>query len=173
MEFAWNFFCYSLLGFFLELVYARATHSGKPDRKCLLFLPLCPVYGLGGALILALPPVILKNPLLLSLCAIPAATAAEYTAALFYERAWTVRFWDYSDLPFQLHGRVCLKFSIFWSLIALFVVYFLHPFLVSPLIRTLPDQILLPLALVFAADSILTGDLLRRTHSTSALIWYR
>ena len=173
MAFAWNFFIYSLLGFFLELVYARATRCEKLDRKCLLLLPLCPVYGLGGALILALPPVILRNPLLLSLCAVPIATASEYAAALFYERAWKVRFWDYSGHPFQLHGRVCLKFSFFWSIISLFVVYVLHPYLVAPLIRGLPNALLLPLFLVFAADSLLTGELLRSTHSTAALIWYR
>ena len=55
MNLIWYLLCYSLLGFVGEVLYARLTHSAKPDRKCRLFLPLCPVYGIGAvALTLAL-----------------------------------------------------------------------------------------------------------------------
>ena len=43
----WYFVLYSFLGFLVEVVFARITHNPKRDRKCLYFLPLCPVYGLG------------------------------------------------------------------------------------------------------------------------------
>ena len=51
----WYFVLYSFLGFLVEVVFARITHNPKRDRKCLYFLPLCPVYGLGVLLMLALP----------------------------------------------------------------------------------------------------------------------
>ena len=50
----WLFIFYSFLGFLLEVGFTALTHGGKRDRKCLLALPLCPVYGLGVLLILAL-----------------------------------------------------------------------------------------------------------------------
>ena len=46
MEWFWYFLFYSFLGFLLEVGYAWWT-GGSLDRKCLLLLPLCPVYGLG------------------------------------------------------------------------------------------------------------------------------
>lgn len=171
MSLIWFFFLYSLAGFGLELLFARVTRSAKPDRKCLLFLPLCPVYGLGAVLILALPDSILRSPWRLAPCAALIATIVEYGLSLFYDRVWHVKFWDYSELPFHLHGRVCLLFSLFWAGLSLPLVYWLHP-KVELLVRTLPDLLLLPLLLLFLADSLLTGHLLRRVRDTRILIWY-
>lgn len=56
LEWIWYFIWYSFLGFLLEVGYARWT-GGRRDRKCLLLLPLCPVYGLGACAVLLLPPV--------------------------------------------------------------------------------------------------------------------
>ncbi|MCI8538063.1 MAG: putative ABC transporter permease [Oscillospiraceae bacterium] len=167
----WIFFLYSLIGFGLELLFARATRASKRDRKCLLFLPLCPVYGLGAVLILSLPEALRQSPWLLAACAALCATGAEYGTAFFYERVWHVRFWDYSALPLQLHGRVCLPFSLIWAGLSLPLVYWLQPRL-DPLLAALPGLLVLPLCLVFLADSLMTGNLLRRAGNTKALIWY-
>ena len=37
------------------------------------------------------------------------------------------KWWDYSDKPFNLHGYVCLKFSIYWGLACTFIMDVLHP----------------------------------------------
>ena len=42
-EWFWYFVLYSFVGFVLEVLFARATGNPKRDRKCHLFLPLCPV----------------------------------------------------------------------------------------------------------------------------------
>ena len=54
-QFFSTFFLYSFLGFLIEVAYTRLCHHPKQDRKCLLFLPLCPVYGLGALAVLSLP----------------------------------------------------------------------------------------------------------------------
>lgn len=41
---------------------------------------------------------------------------------LFYDRVLGVSFWDYSHLPLNLHGRVCLLFSFFWGILGLIAV---------------------------------------------------
>ena len=94
MEQFWYFVLYSFLGFLLEVIYARCT-GGRRDRKCLLVLSLCPVYGLGALAVLALPPFVLNRPLLLMALGGAAATAVEYAMALFYEDCLGVSFWDY------------------------------------------------------------------------------
>ena len=61
MEWFWYFLFYSFLGFLLEVGYAWWT-GGSLDRKCLLLLPLCPVYGLGACAVLLLPGAVLPRP---------------------------------------------------------------------------------------------------------------
>ena len=51
----WYFWIYSFLGYLLEKAFAVATKAERRERKCFLLLPMCPVYGLGMAAVLALP----------------------------------------------------------------------------------------------------------------------
>ncbi len=170
--FIWYFVLYSFLGFLLEVGYARAVRCAKRDRKCFVFLPLCPVYGLGAVAILLLPMTVQSSPPLLLLFGGAAATAVEYLAGLFYEKAMGIKFWDYSALPGSLGGKVCLLFSFLWALLALILVYFIHP-AVSLLAERIPDRALMPVLFLMALDGSLTVLLLRRTSDTDSLRWYR
>lgn len=172
MEWFWYFGIYSFLGFCLEVLFARATHQSKRDRKCFFLLPLCPVYGLGALWILALPAPVRQSNLLLFFGSALAATGAEYLMSLFYERLTGVHFWDYRHLPFQLHGRVCLLFSIFWGMLGVGAVRVLHP-LVAQFTALIPSFLWPFAACLLLLDGALTLVLLRRTHSTDILCWYR
>ena len=171
MKWFWYFVAYSFLGFLLEVVYARITHSGKPDRKCFLLLPLCPVYGLGALGILTAARFLGSRPLLLALVGGGAATAAEYLMSLFYEKVLKVSFWDYSDLPFHINGRVCLPFSLAWSVLALGLVYLLHPWIVM-LVGWIPAGLTAPAVILLIADTAVSAWLLRTTGRTDSLKWY-
>ena len=170
--FFWYFFLYSFVGFVLEVLFARAIRNPKKDRKCLYFLPLCPVYGLGAVLILLLPAGLRGQPLLLLPLAALLCTAAEYFMGLFYEKVARVSFWDYSHLPLNLGGKVCLLFSLIWGVLALGLVYAVHP-IVERLAAAIPPAVTLPAALFFAADFSLTLYVLRRDRNTESLRWYR
>ena len=172
MRWIWYFYAYSFLGFLLEVAYARVIHAKKLDRKCRLFLPLCPVYGLGAVAIAALPPVILRQPVLLFLAGGAAATLAEYLAAVFYEKVWHVRFWDYRSLPGNFQGRICIPFAVIWGVLSLGLVYWFHPRLAA-VTALLPQQLLFPVTLLFAVDFALTGHILRAAENTEVLRWYR
>ena len=172
MELIWNFYCYSFLGFVLEVLYARGTHAKKQDRKCLFLLPLCPVYGLGATAILLLPPFILSRPLLLFPASALIASGVEYLTALFYEKVWKTSFWNYSDLKGNVQGRVCLPFSLVWGFLGLFLVYGIQPFL-DRLIALIPDFFALPALILFLLDTWVTGHVLRTAGTTDALAWYR
>ena len=78
----------------------------------MLFFPLCPVYGVGAVGILLLPEWVQNRPLILFFAAGLVATGAEYLLSWFYEKAWGVSFWNYSALPLQIQGRVCLPFAL-------------------------------------------------------------
>ena len=101
----WYFYWYSFLGFLLEVAFARISGHPKRDRKCLLLLPLCPVYGLGACLILWLAP-LGRGPLWVAVSGGLAATGAELVLGAFYRDALGVKFWDYQGMPGSLGGLV-------------------------------------------------------------------
>lgn len=166
----WNFMIYSFLGFLLEVAYARAT-GGRPNRKCLWVLPLCPVYGLGACLILALSPPVTPYPPAVFLLGALTATGAEYLAAVYYETLLGVSFWDYRDLPGNFQGRVCLPFSLAWGVLSLPLVYWLHP-LLSPLLGEIPAPVGWAALAALAADLLLSALLLRSRRDIGCLKWY-
>ena len=171
MLWLWRFLLYSFVGFGLEITFARIINHPKRDRKCLLLLPLCPVYGLGALLILwlsALSPV----PLWVMAAGFFGATAAEYLMGLFYQYALGVRFWDYSDIPYNLGGLVCLPFSLAWTVLALVLVYWADPLAVS-LLSALPAALAPAAAILLGADLAVSAIALRRSGTTEVLRWYR
>ena len=139
MEWFWYFLFYSFLGFLLEMGYAWWT-GGSLDRKCLLLLPLCPVYGLGACAVLLLPGAVLRSPVLLVIVGGLTATAVEYAVSVFYQRAFSVSFWDYHSQLGNLNGRVCLPFTLAWGLLLLPMVYWVHP-AAAPLFAVIPPPV--------------------------------
>ena len=171
MEWFWIFFCYSFAGFLLEVAFAMIT-GGRRDRKCLLLLPLCPVYGLGACAILWLTPLAAGNRGLMFLLGAGAATVVEYALAVWYEEGLGVQFWDYSGLPGNFRGRVCLPFSLAWGVLSLGLVYWLHPLAESWLER-IPGPVTLSAMVLTAADLVLSGVMLRQTGERACLQWYK
>lgn len=169
--FFWYFIWYSFLGFLLEVVFARATGHPKRDRKCLLLLPLCPVYGVGGIMILALTEGG-GGPLWVMAAGFGAATAAELVLGGIYRYGLRVEFWDYRHLPFNLGGLVCLRFSLYWTGLALILVYVIHPG-VAALTAALPPAMDPPAVVLLGADCLVSSVALRRERTTEVLCWYR
>lgn len=163
---------YSFVGFLLETAYAALRRRPLLARKCFLVFPLCPVYGLSAAVILALPDKVLAHPLLLFLAGGLLATLVEYAVSLFYELGAGVRFWDYSQQPGNLRGRVCPAFTLLWGGLTVALYHGLHPALL-PLLEGLPQGLLLLLFPCLAVDGLLSLWLLHRTGSTDCLVWYR
>lgn len=167
----WSFLVYSFIGFLLETAFAAAI-GGRPDRKGLLVLPLCPVYGLGACLILLLPRWVTVRPWTLFLAGGLTATAAEYATALYHERVLGVSFWNYAGLPGNLQGRVCLPFSLAWGVLSLGLVYWLQPVL-APLLARIPAPVSWMALVTLLTDGLLTAALLRRYGDTRCLQWYK
>jgi len=167
----WSFVAYSFAGFLLETAFAAAS-GGRPDRKGLLVLPLCPVYGLGACLILLLPRWVDDRPWALFLLGGLTATAAEYLDALYHEKALGVAFWNYAGLPGNLQGRVCLPFSLVWGVLALGLVYWVHPAL-RPWLAQIPSPVSWAALITLSVDAVLTAALLRRSGDPQCLSWYK
>ena len=170
MRWLWYFIIYSFAGFLLEVAFARAIRHPKRDRKCFVLLPLCPVYGLGACLILWLAPLV-RGPLGIALAGGLAATGAELAMGAFYRFALGVKFWDYAGMPGSLGGLVCPVFSACWTVLALALVYWVHP-AVAVLAGRIPLWLAPPAIALLGADALVSCAALRRAGTTEVLRWY-
>ena len=83
-------------------------------------------------------------------------TVLEYLAGWYLELTWGVKWWDYSAMPWNLQGRICLYSALLFGVGGLLLVW-----LVSPLLYSLYDRIPrrvqtgvgLLLLMLFAADA--------------------
>ena len=167
----WAFVFYGFLGFVLEVTYAWMT-GGRMDRKGLLLLPLCPVYGLGACWILWLVPLAKENLFWMFLLGAVAATAAEYVAAVWYERGLGVSFWDYTGLPGNVQGRVCIPFTAAWGVLSLGLVRWVHPWAAGWMAR-IPAGVTAAMLVLVAADFVISSVMMKHTGDRRCLQWYR
>jgi uncharacterized membrane protein len=117
----------AFVGWVLETAY-RSHREGRFVNAGFLSGPFVPIYGF-GAVILALigaglrdaPPALAWAALLLS------PTVLEYLASWMLERIFGLSLWDYRDQPLHLRGRICLRFSIYWAILAAVNVLVVQP----------------------------------------------
>ena len=140
------FIIYSVIGWIVEVAYHAVT-LGKVVNRGFLNGPLCPVYGFGMLAVLAITYFIPKNDagqtntILLFLTGVIFTTLIELFAGWILDKAFHARWWDYSDVPMNLNGYICVKFSIIWGLAVLFAVKFFHPLVVRFSLAAIPPKI--------------------------------
>ncbi len=166
----WIVVSYSFFGYLLERMFAKVTAAEKQVRKCLFLLPLCPVYGLAMGAYLALLPAGEGRFWVLALWGAAVVTGVEYLVHLFYDRVLHVRFWDYTGLWGSLQGRVCLPFTVAWGVLSALGVLWVQPELTA-LIARLPPALTYAMALLLAADAVLSWQVLRLHRDTELLSW--
>ena len=157
-ELCWIFFLYAFLGWCAEVIFA-AVKTGEFVNRGFLLGPVCPIYGLGVAFVLLLLTPLQENLLVLYAGSVVITSALEYLVGWLAEKLLHQRLWDYSDMPFNLKGYICLAFSLVWGIACVLVVRVIHP-LILGLIHWIPHTLGLVLLTVFFAtfltDLILT-----------------
>ncbi len=129
------FIAYSVFGWVIETSYIAAVnghfaHRGLIDHG----LPLIPLFGYCGLIMVHLLLPLKKKPLLVFCSSVLLTTLAEYLTSMMNTHIFHVRTWDYSNIPFSFEGRIALPISLGWGLLALLVIYWLDP-LFKKLIR--------------------------------------
>ena len=148
----WIFIIYAFLGWCSEVAFA-AVNKGKFVNRGFLNGPVCPIYGVGMLIVVLCLWNLRDRPLLLFLGSALLTTALEFVTGFVLERFFHDKWWDYSDMPFNIKGYVCLKFTILWGLAASFIIGAIHRFIYM-LIEKTPFALGVILLAVFSAAFI-------------------
>jgi len=124
------FVVYSVLGWVLETTLGAIRKHKLVDRGFLIG-PYCPIYGFGAVVMTMSLTRYLDDPLTVFLLAVVIAGLLEYFTSLVMEKIFRARWWDYSDKPFNIEGRVCLSYLVGFGLVALLALYVLNPPIVA------------------------------------------
>lgn len=123
------FTMYSLIGWLLENCYSFFTRR-EFFKENFLFGPFKPMYGFAPVLLVYLITPETSWVTMILLCFfIP--TFVEYVSGAMLQKCFHKQWWDYSGTPMQLHGHICLPFSICWVFLSLVVVKWVHPEIAS------------------------------------------
>ncbi|MBO5071022.1 MAG: putative ABC transporter permease [Roseburia sp.] len=118
-ELLWLFFAYAFLGWVLETITAAAKQRRFVNRG-LINGPVCVIYGIGACLITVSLQELSGFWLLLGSGIL--ATVIEWIAGHLIERFYHEKWWDYSKMPWNLDGYVCLPVSALWGVLGFIVV---------------------------------------------------
>jgi uncharacterized membrane protein len=138
-EALWIFILYACIGWLVEVSYA-ALSKGVFENRGFLNGPYCPIYGFGILIVTTLLSPLQDNLIWLFLGSVALTSALEFLTGLVLEKIFKQRWWDYSDVPFNIMGHICLKFSVFWGLGCMFVLRLIHPHILT-LIQWCPGYV--------------------------------
>ncbi|NLI90160.1 MAG: putative ABC transporter permease [Epulopiscium sp.] len=154
----WIFVIYAFLGWCVEVAFHTVT-SGKFVNRGFLNGPICPIYGVGMAILIFVLGPLVDNLILLFIGSIILTSILELITGYVLEKVFDTKWWDYSNLPFNIGGYISLSFSIAWGLGAVFVLNIIHaPIhkLISYLDNTVGYVLLLIFFSYFTIDFIIT-----------------
>ena len=133
------FFIYCFLGWVWESCYVSAKNREWINRG-FLHGPMLPIYG-SGAIIVLLCTIGVRDQIVLTfLFGMIGATILEYVTGACMERLFRVRYWDYSHMPLNLKGYICLPVSLGWGAFSVLLMRVIHvP--IENLVLQIPERI--------------------------------
>ena len=134
------FIIYSIIGWCCETIYCRIL-DGKFSDRGFLYGPYCPIYGFGGLIVSTLLSQIKQYPVFLFISSILLTTILEYLTSFIMEKIFNAKWWDYSNMKFNLNGRICLLNSTLFGIMAIFLTYFIQPY-IEKLVALIPQNII-------------------------------
>lgn len=143
MHLFYLFFVYATIGWIIEVVF-HAVNVGQFVNRGFLAGAYCPIYGFGMLFVLWFLHPYMDSPWRLFLFSIIITTVIELAGGFLLEFFFQNRWWDYSDMPFNFKGYICVRFSLYWGFATLIAVKFVHP-VVEKIYDMLPNFVMYPL----------------------------
>ena len=163
------FIIYAVAGWICEVTLQLIQKHKLADRGFLIG-PYCPIYGCGAILItLCLTP-FNEHPIGLFILAMVLCGSLEYATSFIMEKAFNARWWDYSNMRFNINGRICLETLVPFGIAGLLIIYVFNPFLIS-MIGLMGENVLnitsIAILVIFVADVIVSSKIIYNFKKTN------
>lgn len=135
------FYIYCFFGWIIESIYVSVC-TGNWVNRGFIRGPVIPIYGTGAVIVLFAVIPFRTSPILVFIVGTVAASILEFVTGFVMERIYKVRYWDYSDKPFNLCGYICLFNSLCWGVLSILLIYLVHSW-VEKGVLFLNDMVLL------------------------------
>lgn len=150
------FYFYCFLGWCVESAYVSLKE--KPPHwinRGFMRGPFLPLYGSGAIMMLVVSAPFRHNIVLTYVAGCIGATILEYITGVTMEALFKVRYWDYSDQPFNFQGHICLGTTLAWGFLTILMTRVIHrP--IEGLLYMIPDGLLA--VFVFLLTVCIAGD---------------
>lgn len=121
------FIIYSVIGWIIETIFGLLTKGVIESRQSMLYGPFCNIYGVGAICLLCIPNSQKKNNYQLFWSGWITGSLVEYFVSWGGEAIYNVKWWDYSTMPFNINGRICLLYSIMWGGLTIVLTKIINP----------------------------------------------
>ena len=160
------FFVYAFAGWCMEVALKYRQYHRFINRGFLTG-PVCPIYGCGAVLITLVignltrveSGLVMTFALSFVICG-----TVEYLTSLVLEKIFHARWWDYSQKPMNLHGRVWIGNLMLFGLAGIAIIHLLNPAIYRVLDRipTGTREVLAAVLLaIIAADFVISYFVLK------------
>lgn len=138
----------SLLGYIIEVIYKRVISKKKWTNPGFLKGPYLPIYGFGTIVLYEI------SSLLITLLNVPKPleviiviltfgvllTLLELLSGIIFLKGFNLRLWDYSKKRLNLNGLICLRYSVYWTILGVGYFYLLHPLFIRLINFSISNQ---------------------------------
>ena len=121
------FIIYSVLGYIIETIYGMITKGVWESRQSFLYGPFCGIYGLGAVVMIICLHKFPRKFNMLFIGGFVVGSIVEYVVSFVGEMLLGVKWWDYSNMPLNINGRICVYFSVFWGFLGIYLIASLNP----------------------------------------------
>ncbi len=167
-----EFILFSLGGWIYESIYCTITRKHWTNRG-FLFGPICPIYGFGAMAVRLFAYYVPIKPgkeiplwaIFLSFMVVSAIL--EYITSWAMEKMFHARWWDYSSMPLNLNGRICLPASLLFGAAGTLGWVYIIPIL--PKSHAMTNSLWIE-AVAMLLMGVFAGDFMISVESTRNLI---
>lgn len=132
----WIFFVAAFIGDLIEVIFCYTRTGVLMSRSSVLYGPFSVVWGFGAVLLtITLHGLQHKDDRYIFIGGAFLGGAYEYLCSVLTEMVFGSVFWDYSEIPFNLNGRVNLLYCFFWGMLAILWVKHIYPPLSRLIVR--------------------------------------
>ena len=164
------FFIYAFIGWLIEIFLTLFSEKRLVNRGFLIG-PYIPIYGVGCIFLVLLLSKFSGNLIILFILTFLICGILEYVTGYALEKIFNLRWWDYKQFKFNLHGRVCLETLVPFTIGGVLAIKYLNPIFVEVL-NKLPVRLLvifeLILVIIFIIDIIISNLLLKKMEISTS-----